>query len=64
MPDYFTTITSILVMGGAQLISLGVIGEYIGRVYYEVKRRPHFIIDETNIQAPKCQHNWRDDHEK
>jgi polyisoprenyl-phosphate glycosyltransferase len=63
MPGYFTTISSILVMGGVQLISLGVIGEYIGRIYYEVKRRPHFIIDETNIQVPKCQDNWSDDHE-
>ncbi|MFL0194663.1 glycosyltransferase family 2 protein [Clostridium sp. WILCCON 0269] len=64
MPGYFTTITSILVMGGVQLISLGVIGEYIGRIYYEVKRRPHFIVDETNIQTPKYQHKWRDDNEK
>lgn len=64
IPGYFTTITSILVMGGVQLISLGVIGEYIGRIYCEVKRRPHFIVDETNIQASRYQHNWRGDNEK
>ncbi|KOR26068.1 glycosyltransferase family 2 protein [Clostridium sp. L74] len=49
MPGYFTTITAILVIGGIQLISLGVIGEYIGRIYYEVKKRPHFLVKETNI---------------
>lgn len=50
VPGYFTTITSILIIGGAQLIFTGVLGEYIGRIYYEVKRRPHFIIDESNIK--------------
>ncbi|EJO5349483.1 glycosyltransferase family 2 protein [Clostridium botulinum] len=50
MPGYFTTITAILVIGGVQLLSLGVIGEYIGRIYYEVKKRPHFLVRETNIE--------------
>ena len=51
-PGYFTTISAILLLGGIQLISLGVIGEYIGRIYYETKRRPQFIIDETNVEIP------------
>ncbi len=42
MPGYFTTITAILVIGGIQLLSLGVIGEYIGRIYYEVKKTSTF----------------------
>lgn len=50
VPGYFTTISSILLLGGIQLIFLGVIGEYIGRIYYEAKRRPHFIIEEKNVQ--------------
>ncbi|UFT98882.1 glycosyltransferase family 2 protein [Radiobacillus kanasensis] len=50
VPGYFTTISSVLILGGIQLISLGVIGEYIGRIYYETKRRPHFIIEDQSIE--------------
>ena len=50
VPGYFTTICAILIIGGVQLISVGVLGEYIGRIYYEVKRRPHFLVAETNIE--------------
>lgn len=49
-PGYFTLIASILLFGGIQLFFLGIIGEYIGRIYYETKRRPHFIIEEHNIK--------------
>ncbi len=50
VPGYFTIITAILVIGGLQLVALGIIGEYIGRIYYEVKKRPHYIIEDTNIK--------------
>ena len=49
VPGYFTTIASIMIIGGVQLIFIGVLGEYIGKIYYEVKRRPHYIIDEANL---------------
>lgn len=39
-------IISIFFLSGVQLLSLGVIGEYIGKIYMEVKRRPKFFIDE------------------
>ncbi len=50
VPGYFTTIFAILMIGGVQLLSIGVLGEYIGRIYHEVKRRPSFIVDKTNIK--------------
>lgn len=42
-----TLIISIWALGGIQLLSLGLIGEYIGKIYKEVKARPKFIIEET-----------------
>lgn len=54
---YFTTLFAIVLFGGVQLISIGVLGEYIGKIYYEVKNRPHFIVDETNIIKEKDQEN-------
>lgn len=40
------TVISIWLIGGIQLFALGVIGEYIGKIYFEVKARPRFIIEE------------------
>jgi len=42
-----TLIISIWALGGIQLLSLGLIGEYIGKIYKEVKARPKYIIEET-----------------
>lgn len=41
---YTSTIVSVLFMGGVQLICIGLLGEYVGRIYDEVKRRPLFLV--------------------
>lgn len=44
-----STITSVWAIGGLQLLAIGIIGEYIGKIYLETKGRPNFII-ETNLE--------------
>ena len=45
-----STICIVIFIGGIQLLSLGIIGQYIAKIYMEVKHRPHYIISETNRQ--------------
>ncbi len=47
VPGYATILVSITFFAGIQLLSLGIIGEYIGRIFAEVKRRPLYIIGQT-----------------
>lgn len=48
VPGYASTMVAILFFGGVQLLSIGILGEYIGRVFRETKRRPLFIVRETH----------------
>jgi glycosyltransferase involved in cell wall biosynthesis len=52
-PGYVTLIVVITALAGAQMVMIGVIGEYVGRTYYEVKRRPHFLVQETDTAADR-----------
>ena len=40
-----STIVSIWAIGGLQILAIGIIGEYIGKIYLETKKRPKFIVD-------------------
>jgi dolichol-phosphate mannosyltransferase len=53
---YPTIVISILFLGGVQLLCLGILGEYLGRIYEEVKRRPQWVIRSAvnlETQTPK-----------
>jgi dolichol-phosphate mannosyltransferase len=44
---WVTVMVSVLILGGIQLISLGIIGQYIGRIFDEAKKRPLYFVSET-----------------
>ena len=45
-PGWPTLIVAVLFLGGMQLTALGIVGEYVGRIYMETKRRPLFVVQE------------------
>lgn len=52
VPGYVTTICTVVGFGGVQMILLGLIGEYLGRIYLETKRRPQFLLRESSSDGP------------
>lgn len=60
VPGVTTTVVAVLLLGGIQLMAIGMIGEYVGRIYDEVKRRPLYVVrDRANVAAPT-----EDEHER
>ena len=50
VPGWASSVCIVCLMGGIQLISLGVIGEYVGKIYLETKARPRYIISEKTYE--------------
>jgi dolichol-phosphate mannosyltransferase len=54
---FTTTLLAILFLGGIQLVCIGILGEYIGRMYEEIKQRPLYVVQEKLFeQAPPAEH--------
>ena len=47
VPGYASLLVAVMFFGGIQLLSIGILGEYIGRIFNEVKNRPKYIIEKT-----------------
>jgi glycosyltransferase involved in cell wall biosynthesis len=48
LPGFATLAVGLFFLGGVQLICLGILGEYIGRIHHEVKKRPPYIIERVD----------------
>jgi len=51
VPGFTSLILAVLFIGGVQLFTLGLFGEYIGRIFDEIKQRPHYIVQEQTCVA-------------
>jgi glycosyltransferase involved in cell wall biosynthesis len=54
VPGYASTMVVLLVLGGVQLLSLGIIGEYLGRIFMQTKHRPNYLVQEQSLQNEKA----------
>lgn len=50
VPGYASTITAVLFIGGIELLSIGILAEYIGRMYMEMKKRPIYLVKEKYVE--------------
>ncbi|GBR04236.1 glycosyltransferase family 2 protein [Asaia siamensis] len=57
IPGWASTVFPLLLLSGMQIFSVGVVGEYVGKIYMEVKKRPRFIVEE--ITPPNIDGNTR-----
>ncbi|QUW03892.1 glycosyltransferase family 2 protein [Chloracidobacterium validum] len=56
VPGWTSTLVTVLLIGGVQLLSVGLVGEYVGKIYEEVKRRPLYVVRER--------HGFGNDHQR
>lgn len=63
VPGFPTLIVMVLFMAGLQLLAIGMIGEYVGRIYEQAKRRPLYIVRELRSPRPAAEHPLPEDKE-
>ena len=56
IPGWTSIMVSLWLIGGAMMTAIGIIGEYIGKIYKEVKKRPRYLVDKTT--------EWQDDNQE
>jgi undecaprenyl-phosphate 4-deoxy-4-formamido-L-arabinose transferase len=59
VPGYASIIIAVLTLGGIQLLALGIIGEYLGRVHLNINRKPQFV--ERQVLGPEGAETGRND---
>jgi hypothetical protein len=47
IPGWASSVVPIYFLGGIQLLSIGILGEYVAKIYMETKRRPRYFIEKT-----------------
>lgn len=57
VPGYASTIVAILIIGGVQLLSLGMLGEYLGRVHLNINEKPQYVSREMRIKTERLGKN-------
>lgn len=53
VPGWASMTSIVCLLSGTQLLSIGIIGEYIGKIYLEAKRRPRYIVSETTLEGSR-----------
>lgn len=56
IPGWTSILVSLWLIGGSMMTAIGIIGEYIGKIYKEVKKRPRYLVDKTT--------EWQDDNQE
>ena len=54
VPGYPSVVVGLMVLGGVQLIMIGIMGEYIGKILSELKRRPVYFVAEHSVKSAQA----------